>query len=55
MARPSRCWWIRSRESRSDVEEANVLGVLLDEVPAGLDVLAHQRGEDLVGSRASSR
>src|SRR4051794_6287415 len=33
----------------SDVEEAHVLGVGLDEVLARLDVVAHQLGEDLVG------
>src|SRR5699024_1226562 len=32
-----------------DVEEAHVFGVFLDEVPAGLDVFAHQHGKDLVG------
>src|SRR6185437_7371409 len=35
--------------STSDVQEAHVLRVLLDEVPAGLDVLTHQGGERLVG------
>src|SRR3954463_3587363 len=35
----------------SDVEEANVLGVSLDEGAALLDVFAHQDGEDLVRVR----
>src|SRR6476619_4648858 len=34
---------------RSDVEEADVFCVALDERPALLDVLAHQDGEHLVG------
>src|SRR5699024_5827798 len=34
------------RGPTSDVEEADVLGVLLDEPPTGLDVVAHQHGED---------
>src|SRR5205814_1241398 len=33
----------------SDVEEANVEGVRLDELPARLDFVTHQSGEDLVG------
>src|SRR5699024_5065359 len=33
---------------RLDIQEADVLRVLLDEVAAGLDVLAHQHGENLV-------
>src|SRR5699024_5737640 len=37
------------RGPTSDVEEADVLGVLLDEAAAGLDVVAHQHGEDGVG------
>src|SRR5690606_37809898 len=32
-----------------DVEEADVLGVALDEGAPGLDVLTHQHAEDLVG------
>src|SRR3954466_2126033 len=36
---------------RSDVEEADVLRVALDEAAAGLDVLSHQDGEELVGGR----
>src|SRR6266511_1382140 len=34
---------------RSDVDEPDVLGVLLDEVTAGLDVFAHELREHLVG------
>src|SRR5918998_2193140 len=37
------------RGRASDVDEADVLGVGLDEVLAHLDVLAHQDGEHLVG------
>src|SRR3954447_22254099 len=40
-----RSWW------GSDVEEADVLGVLLDEALARLDVVTHERGEHLVGDR----
>src|ERR1039458_8981393 len=36
----------------SDVEEARVLRVGLDEVPALLDVVTHQDGADLVGQRS---
>src|SRR4051794_7781860 len=32
-----------------DVEEPDILRVLLDELAAGLDVLAHERREDGVG------
>src|SRR5674536_268530 len=35
----------------SDVQEAHVLCVALDERPPGLDVLAHQDAEQLVGER----
>src|SRR5699024_1511716 len=35
---------------RLDIQEAHVLGVLLDEVTSGLDVLAHQHGENLIRS-----
>src|ERR1039457_5840439 len=35
----------------SDIEEARVLRVGLDEVPALLDVVTHQDGADLVGQR----
>src|SRR5580698_6109567 len=35
----------------SDVEEPDVLGVLLDEVPAELHVLAHEDRAHLVGRR----
>src|SRR5919199_615045 len=35
----------------SDVEEADVLGVALDERAAALDVLTHENGEHLVGGR----
>ncbi|MBG9887331.1 hypothetical protein ABE10_12570, partial [Bacillus toyonensis] len=35
----------------SDVQEADVLGVALDEGPSRLDVLSHQHAEDLVGRR----
>src|SRR6476469_5839988 len=38
----------RPAPQASDVEEADVLRVLLDEAAARLDVLAHQRGERLV-------
>src|SRR6267154_1853478 len=34
-----------------DVEELDVLGVALDERPAGLDVLTHQHAEHLVSLR----
>src|SRR3954452_5965498 len=36
------------RRSRSDIEEAHVLGVLLDELPTRLDLVAHQHGEDAI-------
>src|SRR5580698_6016785 len=35
----------------SDVEEAHILGVGLDEVAPQLDVVAHQHGADVVGQR----
>src|SRR4051794_41545263 len=35
----------------SDVEEADVLGVAGDEAAAGVDVLAPEEGEQLVGGR----
>ena len=38
-----------ARLLRSDIKETHVLGVLLDEAAAALDVVAHQGGEDLVG------
>ena len=40
-------WWVGSECGcvDSDVEEAHVLGVGLDEVLAGLDVVAHERGD----------
>ena len=34
---------------RSDVEVLDVEGVLLDEIAAGLDLLAHQHAEQVVG------
>src|SRR5687768_6601803 len=34
----------------SDVQEPHISGVALDEGAAGLDVLAHERGEELVGA-----
>src|SRR5919106_6260879 len=40
---------MRSAETDSDVEEADVLGVALDERAARLDVLAHQDREEIVG------
>src|SRR3954451_4517648 len=40
---------MRSAETDSDVEEADVLGVALDELAAGLDVLAHEDREQVVG------
>src|SRR6476659_7246174 len=42
---------VRASRRSSDVEEADVFGVALDERPALLDVLAHQDGEHLVGLR----
>src|SRR5881275_675568 len=42
---------MRSAETDSDVEEADVLGVALDELAARLDVLAHQDREQVVGLR----
>src|SRR5690606_36739763 len=42
---------MRSAETDSDVEEADVLGVALDELAAGLHVLAHQDREQVVGLR----
>src|SRR5919106_266120 len=53
---PSVCWMPSSGMPRvppasSDVEEAHVLGVLLDEVTTGLDVVTHEGREDLVGDR----
>src|SRR4051794_15604962 len=48
-------WWVFAsvpgRGDDSDVEEADVLGVLLDEALARLDVVTHERGEHLVGDR----
>src|SRR5690606_2671321 len=47
--------WLRVRIDRppvdSDVEEADVLGVPLDERATLIDVLAHEDREDLVGHR----
>src|SRR5579862_2614133 len=40
-----------ARLPRSDVEEADVLCVRLDEVPAPLDVVAHEDRADVVGER----
>ncbi len=37
------------RRRSSDVEESHVLGVALDEVPAQLDVVAHEHRAHLVG------
>src|SRR5687767_2871373 len=36
----------------SDIEEAHLARVLLDEGAARLDLVAHQRGEDAVGRRS---
>src|SRR4051812_27256738 len=36
------------RARRSDVDEADVFGVLLDEVLPGFDVVAHERGDGRV-------
>src|SRR5665811_159221 len=41
----------RRRAPPSDVQEPHVLGVPLDEGPAGLHVLAHEYREDLVRRR----
>src|SRR5665811_2016712 len=41
----------RRRAPPSDVQEPHVLGVSLDEGPAGLHVLAHEYREDLVRRR----
>src|ERR1051326_7058371 len=40
---------MRSAETDSDVEEADVLGVALDELAPSLDVLAHEDREQVVG------
>src|SRR2546423_1141466 len=40
--------WTSNRRQSSDVEEAHVLGVALDELPAGFDVLTHEDAEKLV-------
>src|SRR3954468_21459442 len=40
---------MRSAETDSDVEEADVLGVALDERASGLDVLAYEDREQVVG------
>src|SRR6187455_1902761 len=40
---------VRASGCSSDVEEANVFGISLDEGAALLDVLAHEDREDLVG------
>ena len=42
------------RRPRLDVQVLHVERVLLDEVAARLDVVAHQRGEDVVGLDPSS-
>src|SRR4051812_29352632 len=40
---------LRLMGADSDVEEADILGVALDEGAPGLDVLAHQHREEVVG------
>src|ERR1700693_6216221 len=40
-----------ARYSESDVEETHVFGVRLDETAACVDVVAHERREDLVCDR----
>src|SRR5688500_3162577 len=42
-------WKLEAGSCRSDVQILHVLRILLDELPARLDVVAHQRREDLVG------
>jgi tetratricopeptide (TPR) repeat protein len=41
--------------TRTPLRRAHVEGVLFDELPPAFDVFAHQRGEDLLASTASSR
>src|SRR3954467_6301280 len=49
VARPA--GWPAPQRAGSDVEEADVFGVALDESATQLDVLAHEDREDLVGLR----
>src|SRR3712207_6631216 len=50
-AQPGDAAWHRPRPASSDVQEAHVLGVALDEGATGVHVLAHEHAEELVGRR----